>query len=130
MIFELFLCRDLFNENASAVSRGTLRNNRSNITIKLAYYPPYHSKYNPIERVWGVYENHICGDVMDTVETTIKFAESMTYNAKAPFVELTEKLYETGVTVCKKSMEKYNEFVVRMPSLEKWFLNISPGYFG
>jgi len=27
-------------------------------------------------------------------------------------------------------MEKYNEFVVRMPSLEKWFLNISPGYFG
>ena len=38
---------------------------RGNITIKLAYYPPYHSKYNPIERVWGVYENHICGDVMD-----------------------------------------------------------------
>ena len=103
---------------------------RSKITIKLAYYPPYHSKYNPIERVWGVYENHICGDVMDTVETTIKFAESMTYNAKVPFVELTEKLYETGVTVCKESMEKYNEFVVRMPSLEKWFLNISPGYFG
>jgi len=65
---------------------------RSKITIKLAYYPPYHSKYNPIERVWGVYENHICGDVMDTVETTIKFAESMTYNAKVPFVELTEKL--------------------------------------
>jgi transposase len=60
---------------------------RGNITIKLAYYPPYHSKYNPIERVWGVYENHICGDVMDTVETTIKFAESMTYNAKTPFVK-------------------------------------------
>ena len=103
---------------------------RSNITIKLAYYPPYHSKYNPIERVWGVYENHICGDVMDTVETTIKFAESMTYNAKAPFVKLTGKLYETGVTVCKESMNKYNEFVEHMPSLEKWFLTISPGYFG
>jgi len=23
------------------------------ITLQLAYYPPYHSKYNPIERVWG-----------------------------------------------------------------------------
>jgi DDE family transposase len=23
------------------------------ITIRLAYYPPYHSKYNPIERCWG-----------------------------------------------------------------------------
>lgn len=103
---------------------------KSNITIKLAYYPPYHSKYNPIERVWGVYENHIHGDIMDTVETTIKFAESMTYNSKTPFVKLTEKLYETGVTVCKKTMAKYNEFVERMPALEKWFLTISPGYSG
>lgn len=99
-----------------------------NITIKLAYYPPYHSKYNPVERVWGVYENHICGDIMDTVETTIKFAESMTYNGKEPFVKLTEKVYQTGVTVCKESMEKYNKFVERMPSLEKWFLTISPGF--
>lgn len=102
----------------------------ANITIKLAYYPPYHSKYNPVERVWGVYENHIFGDVMDSVETTIKFAESMMYNAKAPFVKLTEKLYKTGVKVSKEAMKKYNKFVERMPSLEKWFLTISPGYFG
>lgn len=24
-----------------------------NVKVILAYYPPYHSKYNPIERVWG-----------------------------------------------------------------------------
>jgi hypothetical protein len=24
------------------------------INIKLAYYPPYHSKYNPVERCWGI----------------------------------------------------------------------------
>ncbi len=23
------------------------------VGVQLAYYPPYHSKYNPIERVWG-----------------------------------------------------------------------------
>ncbi|NJM66326.1 MAG: hypothetical protein HC851_12025 [Acaryochloris sp. RU_4_1] len=23
-------------------------------TIQLLYYPPYHSKYNPIERCWGI----------------------------------------------------------------------------
>ena len=103
---------------------------RYNITIKLAYYPPYHSKYNPVERVWGVYENHICGDIMDSVETTIKFAESMTYNGRKPIVNLTKKLYKTGIKVSRKAMEKYNEFVERMPSLEKWFLTISPGYFG
>jgi len=106
-----------------------LADNR-NITINLAYYPPYHSKYNPIERVWGVYENHICGDIMDTVETTLKFAESMTYNGKNPVVKLTEKIYETGAKVGKKAMEKYNEFVERLPSLEKWSVTISPGYFG
>ena len=103
---------------------------KSNIKIKLAYYPPYHSKYNPIERVWGAYENHISGDIMDTVETTLKFAESMTYNGKNPIVKLTEKIYETGVKVGKKAMKKYHQFVDRMPSLEKWFLTISPGCSG
>ncbi len=28
------------------------------LTVQLAYYPPYHSQYNPIERVWGVPEQH------------------------------------------------------------------------
>jgi transposase len=103
---------------------------KSSIKINLAYYPPYHSKYNPIERVWGAYENHINGDVMDTVETTLKFAESMTYNGKNPIVRLTEKIYETGVKVGKKAMEKYNQFIKRMPSLEKWSLTLFPGYSG
>ncbi len=31
---------------------------RSHLTIRLAYYPPYHSKYNPIERCWGILEQH------------------------------------------------------------------------
>ncbi len=26
--------------------------------IQLLYYPPYHSKYNPIERCWGILEQH------------------------------------------------------------------------
>jgi len=27
---------------------------KNNLEIVLAYYPPYHSKYNPIERCWGI----------------------------------------------------------------------------
>ena len=96
------------------------------ITVKLAYYPPYHSKYNPIERVWGIYENHIQGDIMDTVETTLKFASSMTYNGKKPSVSLVNQIYKTGVKVTEKAMEKYNKFVSRLPKLKKWFLTISP----
>ena len=26
------------------------------VTVQLAYYPPYHSKYNPIEHCWGCLE--------------------------------------------------------------------------
>ena len=26
--------------------------------VRLAYYPPYHSKYHPIERCWGILEHH------------------------------------------------------------------------
>ena len=38
----------------------------SQLTVTLAYYPPYHSKYNPVERCWGILENHWNGDVLDT----------------------------------------------------------------
>jgi transposase len=27
------------------------------LRIRLIYYPPYHSKYNPIERCWAALEN-------------------------------------------------------------------------
>ena len=27
---------------------------KTGLIIELAYYPPYHSKYNPVERLWGV----------------------------------------------------------------------------
>jgi transposase len=31
---------------------------KTGLIIRLAYYPPYHSKYNPIERCWGILEMH------------------------------------------------------------------------
>jgi hypothetical protein len=103
---------------------------RTQTKVKLAYYPPYHSKYNPVERVWGIYEKHIQGDIMDTVETTIKFAKSMTYNGQKPLVKLVDAVYKTGISVTKKGMRKYNKFVHRLNTLEKWCMTISPGYVG
>ena len=32
--------------------------------IKVLYYPPYHSKYNPIERCWGILELHWNGTLL------------------------------------------------------------------
>ena len=50
-----------------------------NLTIQLACYPPYHSKYNPVERLWGVLENHWRGEIIDTVNKALGLARSMTY---------------------------------------------------
>ena len=50
---------------------------RSHLTIRLAYYPPYHSKYNPIERCWGILEHHWNGALLDSVDAVIQYAGTM-----------------------------------------------------
>lgn len=40
---------------------------------------PYHSKYNPVERVFGVLENYWNGDPLETVQKALSMAEGMTY---------------------------------------------------
>jgi transposase len=96
------------------------------VTVQLAYYPPYHSKYNPIERAWGVLENHWNGSLLDTVETALHFAQTMTWNGHHPVVKLVEKIYQTGVRLTPKEMEELEKRFERLPGLEKWFVRIEP----
>ena len=96
------------------------------LNIQLAYYPPYHSKYNPIERVWGVLENYWNGSLLDSVETVFHFAQNMTYNGVHPIVEIVKKTYHTGVKLTQKAMNKLEERFERLPGLEKWFVLIRP----
>lgn len=76
------------------------------VTVQLACYPPYHSKYNLIERVWGVLENHWNGSLLDIVETALNFAQTMSWNGRHPVVKLVEKTYPTGVRLTPKEMEE------------------------
>jgi len=98
----------------------------NNTEVILAYYPPYHSKYNPIERVWGILEKHWNGALLDTKEAVVKYAQSMTYDKKHPVVSVVDEIYETGVKVSKKIMRIYEKVLDRMLGLEKWFVKISP----
>jgi transposase len=66
------------------------------ISVHLAYYPPYHSKYNPVERCWGILEQHWNGALLDSVEAVIQYATSMTWKGKHPVVELITTTYQTG----------------------------------
>ena len=96
------------------------------LTIRLAYYPPYHSKYNPIERCWGILENHWNGALLDTVDVVRQFAESMTGKGLHPIVDLITTTYKTGVKRTKEAMATLESQVTRLPQLEKWFVDIVP----
>jgi transposase len=96
------------------------------LTIRLAYYPPYHSKYNPIERCWGILEQHWNGSLLDSVDATIKYASTMTWKGKHPVVELVTTRYQTGVKLTKEAMEAVETHIQRLPSLGKWFVDIKP----
>jgi len=97
------------------------------ITIDLAYYPPYHSKYNPIERVWGVVEKRWNGSLLDTVETVLNFAKNLSWKDLPPKgVKLVTKSYSTGVRLTQKAMTALEQRFERLPGLEKWFVTISP----
>ena len=96
------------------------------LTVELAYYPPYHSKYNPIERVWGVLEQHWNGSLLDTLETVLHFAQTMTYNGVRPVVDVVSTTYHTGVKLSQKAMAKLEERFERLPGLEKYFVRIAP----
>ncbi len=95
--------------------------------VRLAYYPPYHSKYNPIERCWGILEMHWNGAVLDSIDTVIRFAETMTWNGKHPTVDVISTRYATGIKLTKEAMQTVETHMQRLPGLDKWFVDILPG---
>ena len=100
---------------------------KTGLTVRLAYYPPYHSKYNPVERCWGVLEHHWNGSLLDSVETVERFASSMTWKGRRPVVTRISAIYETGVKLSKDAMRELEAKLQRLPKLSKWFVNIVPG---
>jgi hypothetical protein len=96
------------------------------MTVRLAYYPPYHSKSNPIERCWGILETHWNGALLDTIDTVLQFAATMSWKGLRPLVTLVTTTYATGVKLTKEAMARLETEVARLPQLEKWFVDIVP----
>ena len=94
------------------------------INVRLAYYPPYHSKYNPIERCWGALENYWNGTLLDSVRCILEMAGAMRWKGKHPTVRLVTAAYETGVRLKANEMKKLEERLKRLPGLAKWFVDI------
>lgn len=94
------------------------------LNLRLAYYPPYHSKYNPIERTWGVLENHWNGNILDEITTAINFVQTMRWKGSHPMVKLVPQTYQTGVKLTKLEMKEIENQIQRFPKLGKWFVDI------
>jgi hypothetical protein len=97
---------------------------KNNVGIHLIYYPPYHSKYNPVERVWGILEKHWNGEILLNIEKTLGLARSMRYNSMNPNVEFINGVYPKGVSLKKDEMKFYEKKLSRLVGLGKWFLVI------
>jgi len=98
---------------------------RYHLTVRLAYYPPYHSKYNAIERCWGILEQHWNGALLDSVDAVIQYARTMTWKGCHPVVELVTSTYHNGVKLTKEAMGIVESELERLPQLEKWIEDIS-----
>ncbi len=103
---------------------------RQQVSVRLAYYPPYHSKYNPVERCWGILEGHWNGALLDSLDAVCGFTASMTWKGVHPVVDLVTTPYATGVKLAKGAMAAVEAHLARLPHLEKWFVDIPyvPGY--
>jgi Rhodopirellula transposase DDE domain len=96
------------------------------LTIVLVYYPPYHSKYNPIERCWGVLEVYWNGELLLSEAAVLGLASNMTYAGKHPQVYRVNQTYNKGVRRTKDEMQSLERRLVRLEGLPKWFVTIEP----
>jgi len=99
---------------------------RIGIAVHLLYFPPYHSKYNPIERCWGILECHWNGALLTDEATLLRWAQSMTWKGKHPSVTLNSSTYERGIALSRKEMQPIEQRVQRHPELPKWDIVIRP----
>ncbi len=96
------------------------------LNVHLIYYPPYHSKYNPIERCWAALENYWNGALLTTVDEALRWASNMTWNGVSPFVHLVEGIYPKQISVPKHELKAFEQQWQRSEILPKWDISISP----
>lgn len=96
------------------------------LKIRLVYYPPYHSKYNPIERGWSYLENHWNGSLLNTVTSVLEWTKTMVWKCMNPIVKLLDQPYQKGVRLSKQELAEIQPHIIRHAELKKWDVTIVP----
>jgi Rhodopirellula transposase DDE domain len=98
----------------------------SGLEVRLVYYPPYHSKYNPIERCWSALEKKWNGVLLDRLKVVLQCALRMTWKGHHPTVRRLEGVYPDGVRLTAKEMRPYEARLQRSATLPKYDITIRP----
>jgi hypothetical protein len=98
----------------------------SGLEIRLVYYPPYHSKYNPIEHCWSPLEKKWNGVLLNCWKVVLQCALRMVWKQRHPTVKRLHGEYPDGVRVPAKEMEQYEARWERSATLPKHDITIKP----
>lgn len=130
--FRIAIAIDLYNGSAICsnrtqfIKRMVEFSHQTNLKIKLIYYPPYHSKYNSIERCWAILENSWNGASLNTVESVISWASNMTWKLRAPTVHLVKETYDKGMIVPLTQLKNFLPYWETDELLPKRSVTIHP----
>ena len=98
----------------------------SGLEIRLVYYPPYHSKYNPIERCWSSLEKKWNGVLLNCWKVVLQCALRMRWKGRHPTVKRLAGEYPDGVRVPAREMKAIEERLERSATLPKYDITIKP----
>lgn len=112
------------SDRTQFIKRMVTFSRESGLTLELIYYPPYHSKYNPIERCWAALEQFWNGAILDSVETVFHWASNMAWKGFNPVVHHITQVYEKGITVDAQTLAPYRVDWHPSPTLPKWAITI------
>jgi hypothetical protein len=99
---------------------------KKKLTIELVYYPPYHSKYNPVEHCWGVLDSHWSGALLTDWKAVREWTKSMRWAGIAPNVYCLDREYHRGVKLTAQEMKPYSKRLQRTPLIEPWSIVVQP----
>ena len=102
----------------------------SGLTLRLVYYPPYHSKYNPIERCWSALEKKWNGVLLTCLKIVLQCALRMFWKGEHPTVKRLRGDYPDGVRVTGRAKKELESRLERSPTLRKYDITIRPRQVG
>lgn len=98
----------------------------SGLEIRLIYYPPYHSKYNPIERCWSSLEKKWGGVLLNSLKVILAMAARMKWKGRHPIVKELTGEYKKAERISEREWKLLEARLERSKSLPKYDIVIRP----